>query len=182
MPSSANPYELKKAVTISIFASVAVVLGILEYMIPFTVSIPGAKLGLGNIMVLTCLYFFKAKDAIVLIILKTLLTSFILGTFSTFLFSFFGAFLSFIFMLVMLRLGKEHFSLISISIIGGITHNIGQLLAAALVLGTTKIFYYLPFLLVTGVATGIMIGLSTRYLIRSLEKIAIFDAMGVKSS
>ncbi len=180
MQLSPDPHELKRTVMISMFAAVAVVLGIIETLIPITISIPGAKLGLGNIMVLTCLVFFSGKDAVMLIILKTLLTSFILGTFSTFLFSFFGASFSFIVMYVMLRFGKDQFSLIAISVVGGITHNIGQLVAASLVLGTTGIFYYLPVLLISGVVTGIFIGMATRYLVASLRRIGLFDSMGVK--
>jgi len=180
MPLSPDPYELKRTVMIAMFAAVSVVLGIVESFIPITISIPGAKLGLGNIMVLTCLVFFKGKDAWMLILIKTILTSFILGTFSTFIFSFFGATLSFMIMYAMLRLGKDQFSLIGISIIGGITHNIGQLVAAALVLGTTGIFYYMPVLLVTGVVTGVFVGMATRYLVSSLDRIGLFDSMGVK--
>lgn len=179
MQLSPDPHELKRTVMISMFAAVAVVLGIIESLIPITISIPGAKLGLGNIMVLTCLVFFSGKDAMMLIILKTLLTSFILGTFSTFLFSFFGAVFSFIVMYVMLRLGRNQFSLVGISVVGGITHNIGQLVAAALVLGTTGIFYYLPILLVAGVVTGVFVGMATRYLVSSLRRIGLFDSMGV---
>lgn len=168
---------LKKTVMVAIFAAIAVVLGVLEAMIPLAVSIPGAKLGLGNIMILTCLYFFTAKDALALVVVKTLLTAFILGTFSTFLFSFLGAMLSFIVMLAMLRLGKEQFSLAAVSVAGGIAHNIGQLAGAALVLGTTAIFYYMPFLLVAGIVTGLLVGMSSAYLIRALRRVDAFEGM-----
>jgi heptaprenyl diphosphate synthase len=180
MQLSPDPHELKRVVMISMFAAVAVVLGIIESLIPITISIPGAKLGLGNILVITCLIFFNGKDAWILIILKTILTSFILGTFSTFIFSFFGAALSFLVMYAMLRLGRNQFSLIGVSVVGGITHNIGQLLAASLVLGTTGIFYYLPVLLIAGIVTGIFVGMATRYLVSSLRRIGLFDAMEVK--
>lgn len=167
--------ELRRTVVVAIFASVAVVLGIIESMIPFAVSVPGAKLGLGNIMVLTCLYYFRGRDALALIVLKTLLTSFILGAFSTFLFSLFGAIFSFVVMAVMLRWGRNQFSLVAISIVGGIMHNVGQLLAAAIVLGTTRIFYYMPVLLFSGIVTGVMVGLAAKYLIEALAKLDLFS-------
>lgn len=173
MPSEAQ--KLRKTVVISMFASVAVVLGVVESLIPFAVSLPGAKLGLGNIIVLTCLVFFTARDAWTLIMLKTIITSFIFGSFSTFLFSLFGAALSFAFMFLMLRLGKDQFSLTGVSIVGGIMHNLGQLAAASIVLGTTSILYYLPFLLVSGVVTGIIVGFATRYLVDALSKLSIMD-------
>lgn len=174
MPLSLDSYNLRKTIIISIFASIAVVLGIIESLIPFAVAIPGAKLGLGNIMVLTCLCIFNGKDALTLIVLKTILTAFILGSFSTFLFSLLGAFGSFIVMLIMLRLGRNMFSLMSISIMGGIAHNVGQLTAASLVLGTTKIYYYFPFLLIAGVVTGIFVGMAAKQLIHSMNRIEWF--------
>lgn len=172
MRSSNNRHdELHKTAVLAVFASVAVVLGIVESLIPFTAAVPGAKLGLGNIMVLTCLVYFRGRDAFALIILKTVLTSFILGSFSTFLFSLFGALASFVVMFVLLRFGRESFSLVMISVLGGIMHNVGQLCAAALVLGTTSIFYYLPFLFVTGMITGVLVGIATRVLTRSLDHV-----------
>ena len=167
--------ELKRAAMISILASVAVVLGVVESFIPFAIAVPGAKLGLGNIMVLTCLYFFKGRDAVSLIVLKTLLTSFILGTFSTFLFSLFGAFASFLVMFIILRTGKDRFSLIAISIVGGIAHNLGQLAAASIVLGSTTIFFYLPLLFISGIVTGVFVGIATTYLMDSIKKLGLFQ-------
>lgn len=181
MRSPSKPQDLKKTAVIAIFASVAVVLGIVESLIPFTAAIPGAKLGLGNIMVLTCLLYFRGRDALTLIVLKTILTSFILGSFSTFLFSFMGALGSFIVMYLLIRFGRDQFSLMMISIMGGVFHNIGQLGAASFVLGTTQIFYYLPFLLVSGVVTGVFVGLAARYLSESLNKLALFETMGIQS-
>lgn len=168
---------LRKTVMVAIFASIAVVLGVLESMIPLAVSIPGAKLGLGNIMILTCLYFFSARDALALIVVKTILTAFILGTFSTFLFSFLGAMFSFLVMLILLRIGRAAFSLTAISVAGGIAHNIGQLAGAAIVLGTTKIFYYLPFLLAAGVVTGLLVGMASTRLIAALRRVDVFDGL-----
>lgn len=170
--------ELKNAAMIAILASVAVVLGIVESFIPFAIAVPGAKLGLGNIMVLTCLYYFKGRDAVSLIVLKTLLTSFILGTFSTFLFSFFGSMASFVVMFALLRVKKDFFSLAAISIMGGIAHNLGQLGAAALVLGSTSIFYYLPLLLISGVVTGFFVGVAANFLIGSIDKLGLLRPAG----
>lgn len=166
---------LKKAVIIAIFAAVSVVLGLIELTLPINLQLPGAKLGLANIMVLSCLYFLSGKDAFTLIILKTLLTAMILGTFSSFLFSFFGAVFSFIVMFGLMKLTGKSFSLIGISILGGVAHNIGQLTAAVLIFQTSKIFYYLPALLITGILTGVFIGIAVRYLIRSLSKMALFQ-------
>jgi len=175
--ASKSGYDLKRVIIISIFGAITVVLGLIEAMIPLQSAIPGAKLGLGNIMILTCLYYLNARDALTLIALKTVLTALLLGTFSSFLFSLSGSLLSFIFMYGLLRIGRDRFSLIAISVVGGITHNIGQLGAATVVLGTSKIFYYLPFLMVTGVVTGIFVGFAARYLITRLSNLPQFEEL-----
>lgn len=180
MPLSPDPQALRKLTIIAIFASLSVVLGIIEAMIPFAVTIPGAKLGLGNILVLTCLIFFGGKDSLYLIFLKTLLTAFILGSFSTLLFSLFGALSSFLVMYILLRFASNSFSLAGISVAGGVAHNLGQLTAASIVLGTTKIYYYLPFLLAAGVVTGIFVGFASRHLITSLNRIDLFRIIKAK--
>lgn len=170
-------YDLRRVVIIAIFAAITIVLGLIEAMIPLQLAVPGAKLGLGNIMVLTCLYFLRARDALTLIALKTVLTALILGTFSSFLFSIAGSLLSFLCMYGLLRIGRGRFSMIGISLIGGVTHNIGQLGAATIVLGTAKIFYYLPFLMAAGIITGIFVGFAARYLIQRLERIPAFEEL-----
>lgn len=172
--------SLKRTVIIAIFSAVAVVLSLIESLIPVNVSIPGAKLGLANIMILTCLYFLRGRDAFMVVILKTVLSSFILGTFSTFLFSISGALLSFLAMWGLLSLGREYFSMISVSIVGGISHNIGQLGAASLYLKTTKVMSYLPLLLIAGILTGIAVGIAVRYLIPSLSKLSLFEGFLTK--
>lgn len=93
MSSSESATALKRTVIIAIFAAVAVVLSIVEAQIPLAGVglMPGAKLGFANIMILTCIYFLRGRDVLVLVILKTLLTAFLLGTLSSLLFSLFGS-------------------------------------------------------------------------------------------
>ncbi|MEK5162176.1 Gx transporter family protein [Paenibacillus sp. FSL R5-0527] len=166
---------LKRTVIVAIFAAVAVVLSLVESIIPVNMGVPGAKLGLANIMVLTCLYFLRTRDAFMMVLLKTLLTAFIFGSFSSFLFSIMGALFSFAAMWFLLLIGRKRLSLIGISTVGGIAHNIGQLTAASLYFHTTKIYYYLPMLLLMGVLTGIAVGIAVKYLIPSLSKLELFS-------
>lgn len=166
---------LKRTVIIAIFAAVSVVLSLIEASIPINMGVPGAKLGLANIMVLTCLYFLRARDSLMMVLLKTLLTAFIFGTFSSFLFSIMGALFSFAAMWFLLAVGRKRLSVIGISIVGGIAHNVGQLTAAAFYFRTSNIFYYLPMLLIMGVLTGIAVGIAVRYLIPALSKLELFE-------
>ncbi|NMM52499.1 Gx transporter family protein [Paenibacillus aquistagni] len=179
MPSSDNltdsSLRLKKTVIIAIFSAVAVVLGIIESFIPLPFAVPGAKLGLANVMVLTCLYFLRGRDAFALIILKTVITSLILGTFSAFLFSFLGAVFSFVVMYGLMKIGRGRISLIGISVVGGVAHNAGQLTAAVMVFKTSKIFYYLPPLMLLGVVTGVFIGIAVKYVVQALSKQSLFE-------
>lgn len=170
---------LKRAVIIAIFSAVAVVLGFVEAMLPVQtiLPIPGAKLGLANVMILACLYFLRGRDALMLVVLKTLLMTLMLGTFSAFLFSFLGSLFSFIVMYAILKIGKDHVSLIGISVVGGAAHNAGQLTAAYIVFRTANIFYYLPVLLITGVVTGVFIGIAVKYIVAALAKLPLFDKL-----
>lgn len=166
---------LKKTVILAIFAAAAVVLGIVESLIPLgNFMVPGAKLGLANIMILTCLYFLGGRDTLMLVVLKTLLTAMLLGTFSMLLFSLFGAVLSFAVMYGLMKISRKRLSLIGISVAGGIAHNIGQLGAAAIVIDSLNIFYYLPVLMIAGVATGIVVGIAVRYLTNALGRMKMF--------
>jgi heptaprenyl diphosphate synthase len=177
MSSSESSTALKRTVIIALFAAVAVVLSIVEAQIPLAGMglMPGAKLGFANIMILTCIYFLRARDAFVLVILKTLLTAFLLGTFSSMLFSLFGSLFSFVVMYLLVRFGGKRLSIIGISIAGGLAHNTGQLLAASIVLKSSSTFYYFPMLLITGVVTGIVVGFAVRYVVASLSKISLFE-------
>ncbi|AIQ39050.1 Gx transporter family protein [Paenibacillus sp. FSL R7-0297] len=177
MSSSESATALKRTVIIAIFAAVAVVLSIVEAQIPLAGMglMPGAKLGFANIMILTCIYFLRGRDVFVLVILKTLLTAFLLGTLSSLLFSLFGSLFSFVVMFALVKLGGKRFSVIGISIAGGLAHNTGQLLAASFVFNSTSIFYYLPILLITGIVTGIAVGFAVRYVVDSLSKISLFE-------
>ncbi|MGN7764687.1 Gx transporter family protein [Paenibacillus sp. 22594] len=177
MSSSESATALKRTVIVAIFAAVAVVLSLVEAQIPLVGVglMPGAKLGFANIMILTCIFFLRGRDAFVLVILKTLLTAFLLGTFSSLLFSLFGSLLSFVVMFLLVKWGGKKFSVIGISIAGGLAHNTGQLFAASIVFKSMSIFYYLPVLLITGIVTGIAVGFAVRYLVASLSKISLFE-------
>lgn len=177
LSNSDSARTLKRTVIVAIFAAVAVVLSLIEAQIPLASLgvVPGAKLGLANIMILTCIVFLRGRDAFMLVILKTLLVAFLFGSFSSLLFSLFGSVFSFIVMFVLVLLRANRISLIGISIAGGVAHNIGQLLAAAMVFSSFSILYYLPVLLLTGVVTGVAVGFAVRYLVAALSKVSLFE-------
>lgn len=136
-------------------ATLALVLGYVEHLIPLPIPIPGVKLGLSNLAVLFMLYTDR-RAAWVVMFLKVLLSGLLFSGMSAFLFSCAGGILSLSAMHVLHTSGK--FSVVGVSIAGGIFHNIGQILAAGLILRTGSVFYYLPFLIAAGLVTGIIIG------------------------
>lgn len=164
----------RRIVLTALLVAQAIVLSAIERTIPFPSSVPGAKLGLGNIVTLTAIYLFPFKEALSIVLLKTIMTAFILGSFSTFLYSFSGAILSFFVMFVLFSLLSHKISTIGISVAGAISHNLGQLLMAAFIIRNINIVAYLPFLMISGIGTGIVVGITTNFLLKYLKKTKLF--------
>ena len=160
----------KRLVVMGLFVSMALALHIFEKMIPVPFITPGAKLGLSNIITLTVLMSLGFKDAVIVLITRIILGSIFGGGLSGFIYSISGGVLSIIFMETTRRLGKENVSVIGISIVGAVFHNIGQLLAAAFVIKNMNIFVYLPVLFLAAVGTGLFVGLTTKYLLSYLNR------------
>lgn len=163
----------KKLVFIALLVAQALVLHVIEGMIPINFGIPGAKLGLANIITLTALYFFSFKEVLAIVVLKTIMIMLVGGSVSGFLYSLSGGLLSLAAMYIMYRFGRPRVSIIGISVMGAVFHNLGQLLMAALIIQNIKIVFYLPLLIVSAVGTGIFVGLASKYMIVGMEKTGI---------
>lgn len=164
--------KTKRMVFLSFLVSIALVIYIVEAQIP--VLFPGIKLGLANIVSLAALIMLGWKDALLIMLLRTLLGSMFGGSMSAFMFSIAGGLLSNIAMIILYRYFKNSMSLWTISICGAIFHNIGQLLVASFVVQDLRIYIYLPVLLVSAVITGYFIGLCAKFLTAHLDKISMF--------
>lgn len=146
------------------------VLSYVESLIPVFFAVPGMKLGLTNLVVLTALYRQGPKGAFAVNVVRIVLTGFTFGSLASMMYSLAGGLLSFAVMLVCRKTGR--FSVTGVSIAGGVAHNIGQIIVAIFVLETAQLIYYLPFLLVAGVAAGFVIGLAGSGILKRLpEKI-----------
>ena len=164
--------ELKKTVNLALFLSIAVVLNIIESFIPiFSNFIPGIKLGLSNIIIILVLYFYTLKDAITVSILRVFLVGIIrTGLFSvSFFFSLGGAIFSVLSMFFAKRFTK--LSIVGISVVGAFFHSIGQVLVAIMILKNMNMIYYLPWILLFSIPTGILIGTISKVLLGHLQKI-----------
>lgn len=140
-----------------VFLALALVCSYVESLIPISFGIPGVKLGLTNIVVILMLYTIGAKDAILISVLRIILAGFMFGNAFSIIYSMAGGILSFVVMLLLKNTGK--LKILSISTAGGISHNVGQLIVAALVVENYNILFYVPVLIIAGIITGFLIGL-----------------------
>ena len=162
--------EMKKFSRLSLLLGLSVALNIIESFIPFFNGfIPGLKLGLANIVTLFILYEFSLKDALYVGILRVFLVGILrTGLFSTtFIFSLSGVLFSIIFMYLA---KKIKLSMIGVSITGSIFHSIGQILIAILLLNMTSMIYYLPYLLLLSIPTGIIVGITCKQLVKYYDE------------
>ena len=149
-------YSAQKVALYGVLIALAMVLSYVEMLIPLPVGIPGVKPGLANLVVFLALYTMTAREAFLISMVRILLVSITFGNGSAFLYSMAGGILSF---LVMWSFQKKDFLLpAGVSIAGGIAHNVGQLLMAAVILENGAVFTYFPVLLAAGCITGGIIG------------------------
>ena len=149
----------KKIAYMGLFAAIAIIFGYVESLIPFFAGIPGIKLGLANLAVLFILEKYTWKEAVLVSMVRILVIGFMFGNMFSILYSMAGATLSLTVMTFMKK--TSGFSLLGISVAGGVSHNIGQLIVAALIVENKSLLYYAPVLIISGVITGLLIGILT---------------------
>jgi len=171
----ANMRSTRKMVILALLTAQAIVLSIVENWIPLPIALPGIKLGLANIIVLTAIAFFGLKDALVIVLVRAVLSSFSTGGFTVFMFSIAGGILSTLIMNFLYNEMSGLFSITGISVAGAIMHNIGQLLMASIIMKDLSVMMYLPLLLLSGVIMGSFVGMCTGYLIKALKKTKLFN-------
>ena len=160
---------MKKSVAFwAMFLALALILSYVESLIPFFFGVPGMKLGLPNLVIVMILYCMGTKEAYLISIVRVLLSGFLFGNLFSIGYSLAGAMLSLTIMMLLKRTGK--LKVITVSAIGGICHNIGQLIVASLVVESYNIFYYTPVLLIAGLITGIIIGVISQEMIIRLGR------------
>lgn len=162
-------------VFIALLIAQAIVLNIIERMIPVPFITPGAKLGLANIITVVGIYMLPVRDVFTIVVLRVVLASLLIGNLSGFFYSISGGILSMLAMIVVYRIGKDRVSFIGVSIIGSVFHNIGQVLIATFVVNNLGIAAYLPVLLIAGIGTGIFVGITSGQLIVYLKRFHFKD-------
>ena len=152
-----------------VFTALALIFSYVETLIPVNLGIPGVKLGLANLIIVVALYKMRLSEAYLLSVVRILLAGFIFGNYFSIIYSLAGGLLSLTVMALLKKWGG--FSLQGISIAGGVFHNIGQLIVAAVVVETFSVTYYFPVLLVAGLLTGLVIGIVAEMMHKRLVNI-----------
>lgn len=166
--------NVKKMIFLSLLVALGVALGFIESMIPLPVPMPGARLGLSNMVVLTSLVVFGYREGFIVACLKALLLMLLTGNVMAFFYSFTGAILASLAMIGAIKFLVPKISNIGVSLIGASFHNLGQVSVAAFMISNVRIFAYLPMLLLLGIFTGIFVGLGSNFIISQLRKNKIY--------
>ena len=157
----------KKVSVIGLFTAMALLLSCIESILSFRTGIPGIKLGIANHIIVIAFYFLPSGEVLSISLLRVFFLSVFSGSPFTAVFSFTGAIASFFAMYISYR--RNSFSPAGISIIGGVTHNLAQLLISALLLNTPAFLWYSPVLLISGIITGLINGLIAIKIIHTVK-------------
>ena len=152
-----------------ILVALAMIFSYIETFIPFNFGVPGIKLGLANLVVLLGLTFLPAVDVLLISVVRIVLSSLLFGNVMSLWYSLAGGLLSFLCMWLLTR--REGYSIIGMSMAGGVMHNVGQIITAAIIVKTLQLTWYLPVLLVAGLVTGAIIGTVARLLMPRVQKV-----------
>lgn len=162
--------KTRRIALLGVLISVALVLSYLEVMLPpISTAVPGIKMGLPNIIIIFVLYKFGLKEAVTVSVIRVFIVALLFGNVMTLAYSVAGAVLSLGLMTLFKKLNL--FSQIGVSIIGGISHNLGQILVAIFLFDTIQIGYYMIVLSITGTIAGVVIGIISSILVKKLEKV-----------
>lgn len=159
----------KSIAFLGISASVALLLSYIEFLLPpLFAAVPGIKIGLPNVIIIFVLYAVGVKAAAGVSFVRLCVSSLLFGNPVMFAYSAAGAVLSFLIMIILKKTDK--LSAVGVSVAGGVSHNLGQIFVAMLLLNTPQIAYYMIVLTVTGTVSGVFIGLCGAYLVKRLSK------------
>lgn len=162
--NSNNKSVIKLSIT-SLLLAFSIILGYIEYLVPLNYSLPGIKLGLANSAIIFALFAVGFKHSFFINVLRVFIVSMLFNNILTLTFSLSGAIIS---LLVMQVLKHYKFNIISISIAGGVMHNLTQLFVFYIVSGVFELYYYLPVLMFSGVFAGLLIGLISKRILKIL--------------
>lgn len=161
--------KVKNVATLGLCVALAMIMSYIESLFPLNFAVPGIKMGLANIVIIFLLYRMGFGAACTVSLIRVFLVSLLFGNVMMMAYSIAGAVLSLGLMFLLKKSGK--FSVVGVSIAGGVAHNAGQIIMAIILLGAKQIAYYLPVLAVTGTVTGVLIGIAASIVIKRVKRI-----------
>ena len=163
----------KKIAYLGLLVALAFIFSYIETLIPINIGVPGAKLGLANLVIIVALYTIGEKNAFLLSMVRIVLVGFTFANLASMLYSLAGGILSFLAMCIAKRSGK--LSTTGVSVVGGVFHNVGQILMALWVVKTASLVYYLPVLIIAGLTSGVAIGILGAMVTKRVKKVVNWD-------
>ena len=163
--------KTKRVAFLGMCIALSMILSFVESQIPPLMAVPGVKVGLPNIVMVFMLYKIGWKETAIVSILRVILVGILFGTPLSMIYSLAGATLSLIGMILLKK--TNLFAPVTVSVVGGILHNVGQIVTACIVMSTSQIAYYLPVLLISGTVAGIIIGYVAALILKRLEKMKL---------
>ena len=163
--------KTKKVATLGLSIALAMIMSYIEVLVPLSFAVPGIKMGLANIVIIFVLYKLGTKEAILVSLIRVILVSLLFSNAMAMAYSIAGAVLSLGVMWLLKKTDK--FSVVGVSVAGGVMHNVGQIIMAIILLGTEQIALYLPVLIITGTVTGVVIGIVASIVINRFKNIRI---------
>ena len=160
--------DTKKLVTLSALIAVAMILSYVESLVPAFVAVPGVKIGLSNIATVFALYALGWQYAVIVSLIRVLLSALLFGNAVSLIYSLSGAFLALLVMILLKKIDK--FSSVGVSVAGGVCHNAGQIIAACIVMENAAISLYIIPLVISGTIAGIVIGIVAGILVERIKK------------
>jgi heptaprenyl diphosphate synthase len=159
--------ETRRIAQIGVLVSLAMVLSYLESLFPVFLAVPGIRIGLANIAIVFALYHLGFRAALGISVVRVVLSALLFGSVISMSYSLCGALISLAMMAILKRSGL--FGTVAVSVVGGVSHNLGQIAVACLILQTKAIAYYIPVLILSGVVSGVVIGIVSAVVIARLE-------------
>ncbi|MDD4802000.1 MAG: Gx transporter family protein [Syntrophomonas sp.] len=165
---------------IIILVTNAILISLLESIIPVLIPVPGVKLGLASIITLIGLVFLPLTDVLWIVIIRCIVVALLTRGVMMLAFSISGGILSALIMFIIYQQLSQYFSLKGISIVGALVHNTTQIIVASLLLGQLVVLYYLPILIVSAVITGYITGGISEIAIGELKGKDVFNTISVQ--
>lgn len=159
-----------KTAYLGLFCAAAILLGYVESLVPVFTTVPGMKVGLPNLAIVTVLYLYSWREAALVSVVRIAVNGLLFGNLFSFWFSLAGGLLSLLVMTLVKALGL--FDCTGVSLVGGIAHNAGQIAVAAFLVDNIRVAYYFIPLVITGLVAGVLIGLLSGILIHRLARVA----------